>query len=780
MREFSTTHLFSRFAVIFFSLAFGAAFIAMPAVPARAAGPQPLAGSLKIAETAHAAWTIEADKLSYDQGKQLYEAEGNVKISSRDRMITAENASVNNQTRQADLRGKVTIQYGRNWVKGEHITWNLDSETGWLDSGVIYFAENNFFIQGKSISKLGPTEFELKEGFITSCNPADPDWKIQFNHMMVTVGGTAKTQDASLWARSAPIAYWPLLDLPVERDRQSGFLIPWAGTSSLNGYEMEIPYYWAISDDMDATFYARYMQNRGLMEGGEYRINNPEWGKGIFMFNFLNDQASNSLLQRQEYPFQTEDRYWLRGHYDVNLPWGIEAKLDLDFVSDRNYLQEFSKGSSSFFDSDTTFRQYFGHGLLYDPTSLVRESTLYLEKRGESDLLSMDVRYWQDLVSTLETTQKLPALYYTVIPKWIDDTPLYYTVQSSAVNYWSPEGTTEQRLDVHPRTYYPMHWGNYLDIEPSVGFRADSYTIQWESGSGNSNTLAERIAPDVKVEMSTRLNRDFQVDFLNFTGLEHAIRPEVSYEYATQSSFNHQIPQLDQLDENLSRDGVRYGFSTFLTGREVITDADGNPTTTYRELVRLRVFQFFNVQQPAIEDPLFDTTNAMREGFSPVGFRLDLLPKRYLTFSYDLDLDLLSGGKGQAQSIYMTLDSGRGQLIRLDYQQIQNFTINATNAAINEINVSTVLRAYKDIYINTYHDYSFSGLLFTQGYGIKYIRGCWGVGAGYERVGTDNRFLFTLDMLGLGSLGQSGFFGKTQFGEPFPGSQHPESWVMTR
>ncbi len=62
----------------------------------------------------------------YDQEKQIYEAEGNVKISSKDRMIEAEYASVNNQTRQADLNGKVTVQYGRNWVKGEHIIWNLD------------------------------------------------------------------------------------------------------------------------------------------------------------------------------------------------------------------------------------------------------------------------------------------------------------------------------------------------------------------------------------------------------------------------------------------------------------------------------------------------------------------------------------------------------------------------------------------------------------------------------------------------------------------------------
>ena len=204
--------------------------------PAGAAAPQPVTDSLKIAGSAEAPWTIHADKVTYDQEKQVYEAEGNVKISSKDRMIEAEHASVDNQTRQADLRGKVTVRYGKNWIKGEHITWNLDTETGWLDSGILFFAENNFFIQGKSISKLGPNEYELKEGFITSCNPANPDWKIQFNQMTVTVGGTAWTTDTSFWARGAPVTYWPLFGMPVEKDRQSGFLIPGSGTATLTGF----------------------------------------------------------------------------------------------------------------------------------------------------------------------------------------------------------------------------------------------------------------------------------------------------------------------------------------------------------------------------------------------------------------------------------------------------------------------------------------------------------------------------------------------------------------
>ena len=195
MRQICIRPMFLRAGLILFCLAL---FALQPGY-ARAAALAPLPGSAKIAETGNMPWTIEADKLMYNEETKLYEAEGHVRITSRDRLIESDYASVDNQTRQADLNGNVTVSYGRNWVKGEHVIWHLDTETGWMDSGILYFAENNFFVQGKSITKVSANQFDLKEGFITSCNPADPDWKIQFNSMKVTVGGSALTQNASFW-----------------------------------------------------------------------------------------------------------------------------------------------------------------------------------------------------------------------------------------------------------------------------------------------------------------------------------------------------------------------------------------------------------------------------------------------------------------------------------------------------------------------------------------------------------------------------------------------------
>ena len=337
---------------------------------------------------------MDAEKITYDQEKKLYEAEGNVRVSSGDRSIQADWALLDAQKQEVDLKGKVLLRFGQNWLQGEHVTWNLDSETGWLDGGMVYFADTRFYVEGKSISKTGPNAYELQEGFVTSCNPADADWKIKYDKMKVEMGGYAWATNTSFWARSFPLFYTPLIALPVKQERQSGLLLPWAGSSTLNGVEGEQPFYWAIREDMDATFYGRMMQKRGWMSGLEYRLNNQRFGEGVLLFNYLDDHANADFEQQQGYPLQTRNRYWLRTRYNFDLPYLVAGKLDVDMVSDPNYLKEFVNGSTSYATSDRIFQDRFGRGILNDKTVSYRESTLYLERPFESTLLSLDTRYW--------------------------------------------------------------------------------------------------------------------------------------------------------------------------------------------------------------------------------------------------------------------------------------------------------------------------------------------------------------------------------------------------
>ncbi len=705
-------------------------------------------------------WNIEAASLTYDQASQVYTAEGAVRITSGDRVIQADWASVDMEKRQAELRGKVFLQYGKNWLKGEHVFWNLDKETGWLDGGLIYFAENQFYARGKSITKSGPNQYELKDGFMTSCDPDNSDWKIRYDEMKVNLDGFAWATQSSFWVKDVPVFYLPAVGLPVQENRQSGFLLPWGGYSNLNGADMEVPFYWAIRPDMDLTFYGRYMSERGWMSGAEYRINNPTWGEGIWLFNYLQDQAGKQFLSDQGYPYQTNERYWARARHSFDLPGDIEGRLDVDYVSDRNFLQEFGKGSVSYDTSNTLFRESFGRGILDDKSSPTRESALYMDKHGESYLVGLDIRYWEQLVGSQNefTLQRLPALSYSLIPSWVGTSPLYYTVDSSMVNYWSNEADKGQRLDLTPRLYYPMHWKNFLDIEPSIGVRSSGYSVDWQSGSWQQ--WQGRVAPDVQLDMSTRLNRVYPINFGDYVAVEHSIRPQITYQYVPDPLEGH-LPRFDRYDDDPFRNALKYGVTSFLTGKEVRQDSEGNSVTNYREFFRMEVYELFNIEKPGTEDSFFDFNE--NQGFTTVGTRIDVMPKRFIMLSYDANV-YSDDPEGRRQDFLVTLDNGKGQTVRFDYE------FSKGDIPINEFSAELVLKTLPNLYLNTYHDYSFDqGQMYKQGYGVKYLHGCWALGVAYERENSDQQVIVSLNLLGLGNvLGSVGYKGgDSSSGSPF-------------
>ena len=717
--------------------------------------PFPQLSQERIVSSPQLEWKLEASQITYDQNRGTYEAWGGVRLTAENRMMLADWAELNGERRQVELWGNVYLQYHKDWLRGEHIVWNLDRETGYVDGGLAYFSQNQFYVKGDRISKIGDKEFELQQGFLTSCDPADSDWKIRYKHLKVEVGGQATARDTSFWVGGVPILYLPYMRLPVQKERQSGFLLPWGQYSDLNGMEGELPFYWAIRKDMDATFYGRYMEKRGWMSGGEFRIVHEKWGEGVWAVNYLRDQADKDHLRDEGYPYQTSDRYWIRSRHNFALPNDIDGRLDLDLISDKNFLNEFREGSASFNFSNRIFEDHFGRGFLFDRTSLVRESSLYLDQRRESALLALDVRYWDQLDKTREdvTLQRFPTLYFNMAPSHVPNWPFYYTMENSLTNYWREKGDRGTRLDLYPRLHYPLQWKSYLNFEPSFGVRSTAYYADWEKGFRSE--WQERCFPDVHAELSTRVNRVYPLEVGNLVAVQHAFRPEISYEYAP-DGYRGFLPHFDRLDGNLSRHDLRYGFTTFLTTKESLKDPLGNPVSDYREIARLKFFQVFHVEKPPEStpdrwfnpDPRLDAVSTEAEGFGEIGMRLDLMPKRYFTLSYDTTVSPDQGDVLQ-QDVLLTVDSGRGHIARLDYRQRKD-------VQVDEIIPQLYVNVLPNIFVTTYHDYSMDkGELFSQGYGVLYQKGCWGLGLMYEKEAKDQRIAFTINLLGLGSIGGS-------------------------
>jgi LPS-assembly protein len=359
----------------------------------------------------------------------------------------------------------------------------------------------------------------------------------------------------------------------------------------------------------------------------------------------------------------------------------------------------------------------------------------------------MDTRYWDQLDRSLEasTMEKLPSFGYTILPTGIGDLPLYYGLDSSLVNYYRAEGDRGSRLLASPRLYLPFQWKSYLDVEASTGIAASSYWVDWESGNGDP--VEGRAVTDVRLGVSSRVNRVYPVQFGNTVALQHSLRPEVLYEYVP-DPLEGQVPLFDRLDSNPRMNRVEYGLSTFLTSKSVTKDTAGEETSAYLEMARLKIFQGYNIEKTSSDVKAILLDTARERGFTDLGLRLDLTPKKFVTFSYDLDVSL-DQGMASVHDVYLTYKSGRGDIFRVDYQYRADSVI---DELITRLNVAVL----PNLRFITYLDYSFDQQeLFAQGYGFRYDHGCWALGVAYENKDNDHRVALTVNLLGLGTFGSS-------------------------
>ncbi|MBW1998877.1 MAG: LPS-assembly protein LptD [Deltaproteobacteria bacterium] len=288
-------------------------------------------------------WEIVADRISYSQEEGLIIAEGGVEISR-----------YNEAKGTVEVSGGFRLEVGQDVLSGERGVFDLNRRTGKVMEGRLFLQENNFYLRGASIEKIGPNTYVIKDFRMTTCEGEAPDWSVTGKEVEVTVEGYGKVRDATLRVRNYPVFYLPYGIFPAKTRRQTGLVPPRGGYSKLNGIDVEVPFFWAISDQSDATFYERYMSERGFMQGIEYRYVAEKDSKGTLMFDIMKDKIKTKDLTDPDqidvspFPRTNDTRYWLIGKADQSIPLGIDARADMDLVSDQDYLREFAGGLYGF------------------------------------------------------------------------------------------------------------------------------------------------------------------------------------------------------------------------------------------------------------------------------------------------------------------------------------------------------------------------------------------------------------------------------------------------
>jgi LPS-assembly protein len=541
-----------------------------------------------------APWEITAKRLTYNADEQLYEAEGDVVIKKQGRLLYAKKARYNEKTGVAEVDGEVWFETQGDILVGDKGVFDLNRQTGTIKKGCLFLKENNYYISGETMEKLSKNRYLIEKCSLSTCDGSPPAWSINSSKVEVTIEGYGTAKHATFRVRRIPAFYVPYLVFPAKTKRQTGLLPPMFGTSGRNGFEIEVPFFWAISDQTDATFYQHYMSDRGYMQGLEFRYLGDENSRGAFLFDILSDREDEKDMTDKddvEYsPFSrtNQTRYWLRGRTDQDLPFNMLARLDIDFVSDQDYLREFDTGLFGM-DARPELDDEFGRPV-EDKRSATRRTALRLSRDREIYSLQAMASYNQrpEHISDDETPQSLANLYFNRLPEQLQDTPVFYRFESDYGYVWRDSGSKGHRMSLSPEITLPFWLGPYLEFEPWLGY---TYSAQWydEDGGGNDHAFERAYATGAR--LATRIERLYDVEWGNAKRLKHRIWPTLNYIYREHHDEDADTPWFEPVDDEGDLNLITFALENFLDAR--LEDQAGN--VSYRQWGKFTLTQGYDI-----------------------------------------------------------------------------------------------------------------------------------------------------------------------------------------
>jgi len=340
----------------------------------------------------HEGSTLEADRVVYDESTKRLRAEGNVRMTEPDGRIT-----------YADV-----------------MDLSDDFRDGFVDSLRLDSADATRMAAARADRSSGNfTVFH--SGVYTACEPCKddpkkpPTWQVKAARMIHD--GQEKMiyfEDARLEVFGHPIAYMPYFSAPDPTvKRKSGFLFPVFSQSSIYGFGVEVPYYWALAPDYDVTFTPRVMTRQGVLLRGEFRQRLIDGAYSIRASGIY--QLDRDAFLRDESP-PTPGYKGFRGSIETTgqfaltdrWTWGWDGIVPTDPVFFQDYhLSTYQRGANI---------------LLQGMTEGV--SQLYLTGRGDRSYFDMRTIYYYGF-SEADHQSQIPIIHPVLDYSYIFNNPVF-------------------------------------------------------------------------------------------------------------------------------------------------------------------------------------------------------------------------------------------------------------------------------------------------------------------------------------------------------------------
>ncbi|MCL5050614.1 MAG: LPS assembly protein LptD [Firmicutes bacterium] len=657
---------------------------------------------------------VPALSIQADHAEVLWQQQtsysGNVTLNYQQQSLRTERAIYDQQTGRFEASGGIVYQDPQVAARGESVITDTVADTAELSQLDYYLrgtaargSADRLFIAANDDSAR---QLSFQQASFTTCPGNTPVWEIRARQIQMNEDeGWGSARGAQIRLFDVPVVYIPRFSFPVTDERKSGLLYPTVRSSGRNGIEIEVPYYFNLAPNYDATIAPRLMTERGVMGVGEVRYMDTEQA-GQVNLEYLHNDSSRQV---------NSARYFWRLEHEAQLNQNWSTYIDASQVSDVNYINDFGSAFVNRADSH-----------LYR-----RGQANYVNARWQAQVQVEDFQLLGPYQNPFRTIPRLNTQYATETPRrqgWVFD--------------WDSELTRFERQDGSPEQATRIHGEpgiTYMMRRPGWEWSAESrllmthYEQELVEGDLLTRRSITRTLPEFRLHGQLNLERPFE--FAGTQGIQ-TLQPQAQFLYTPYRDQRDigvfdSVPLQDDYN-GLFRKRRFSGLDRIADAHQVTLGATSSLfNQSAEELLRLSLGQIFYFSDSQTQ--LFDDSTQVEDNTSELAAELDfrISSRWFFNSSVQYDNQLNTMQKSRSALEYR---KDENNLIQLNFRQLRGLT--GTETDVEQVGALGAWQVSPQWSVagHWYRDLRNSATLDAN-FGVQYESCCWAVRvSAYRRI----------------------------------------------
>jgi lipopolysaccharide assembly outer membrane protein LptD (OstA) len=524
---------------------------------------------------------------------------GKILITYHDVKLTCDKVTFNTRTQDTLAEGNVVFTKGDNVITGNRLTYNFKTGIGSLSNAKAYFGP--WYGHGSSVEKVAQNEFEVREGYVTTCDLEKPHYRIASKTIRIYLDDRVVAENVLFLVDGFPLFYIPRYSLSLKEKFAANILLP--GNSGEWGYYVLAGHRYYFNDAFKGYVHLDYREKQGIGGGFDTIYDTRVAGKGVL--RVYGTQAKDKEdIYGEEVP---GNRYRVQLRHKWSIDERTDALLEFHKSSDRNFIKEYYLREE--FEKDA-----------HPPSYLY-----YLKKYDQWNLSVLGQKRVNDFETVVE---RLPEIGLNLRSRSIGDSNFYYRSDFDIVNLTkkfqdSSFDDETARIDAYNHLDYVFHPLGFVTVKPYAGVRQTWFSRSQTEGDEDDVRGAFYSGADLSMRFHKMYNIESNPLGIEVHGLRHIITPIVNYEYVHEPTIgDDQLTQFDDVDALNLTNHMRLGVKNKLKTKQ----GEG----TQESIVDLATLLLFAD---------YEFPEETGSGFKDILADLELRPSRWMRIESDARYD---------------------------------------------------------------------------------------------------------------------------------------------